>query len=648
MGSERRALRAEPMDRAAPLDSDTPSGPVVPRATALFSCAIVLAVGCFAWWGVWRGEFLFDDLPAMADNVALQNGDWWNAAYGPRHQPLANRPVACLTLVIDLAIHGRGPFGPHLGNLLFHLANALLLLVLVRRTLRVGNLAGRFPATSANRIATAIATVWVAHPLAGDAVAYATQRSTLLASGFLLLALLATVRAFTARRRWPWHLLALVASGLGMVSKEDFVVAPVLLVLFERAFLQPNWAAMRASLGRYALWGLPWIVLAASLAIGPTNETVGWNTRSGITAGQWLMTQAAVVSTYARLAVWPQPLRGAYDFGVETSLAAAALPGSLVLAGLAVTIAVWRRRPWWGWLGALFFLWLAPTSSILPIETEIAAERRAYLPMLAAIVPLVFAARRLLARAPGAVGVGSLAAVVIALGLASRDRVAVHADGPSFFGDAFAKRDPQSRSFLAGSLMVSQAMMLCRRGRFAEADALLDQAITCERLTGHGLAQHAVSLQRRGRHAEAIAALRKIVADRPQEADVAGTLGTCLGDWWQADRGRADDPRITEAEVALRHALASFPLRASYWNSLSNMLAVQGRIAEAEDALRHVTELQTERVEPFLRRAELLRQLGRSAEIRPMFARLLAARPEEPDLRERLERATRALGVDAK
>lgn len=609
----------------------------------------MLAAGLFAWWGVWRGKYVFDDLPAVADNVALQNGDWWDAAFAPRHQPLANRPFACLTLVLDFAIFGKGPFGPHFGNLLLHLANALLLFAVARRTLQSGTLAGRFTAATANGIATAIAILWVAHPLAGDAVAYATQRSTLLASCMLLITLFATLLAHDAARAWPWRLLVVIALALGMASKEDFVVAPLLVVLFERAFLLPNWEAMRNHAGRYATLALPWTVLVAAMVIGPTNETVGWHTPSGITAVQWMMTQAAVVVLYARLALWPTPLRGAYDFGVETNFVHAIGPGLVVLCGIAITVALWRRRPWWGWLGALFFLWLAPTSSILPIETEIVAERRAYLPMLAAIVPIVFGVRRLLERAPSWSRIAIPAAATIALGVTARERVAVHADGASFWGDAYAKRDPASRSFLAGSLIVSQAMMLSRQGRFAEADELMDRALECERLTPHGLSQYAVSLQRRGKHAEAIESLRSIVKTRPEAmADVFGTLGICLGDWWQAEGGRPDDPRVAEAEAALRRAVAGFPLRANYWNSLSNMLSVQGRFVEAEDAIRHATELQTERVEPFLRRAELLRQLGRTAEIRPMFDRLLAARPADAALRERIDRHLRSLGVETK
>ena len=49
------------------------------------------------------------------------------------------------------------------------------------------------------------------------------------------------------------------------------------------------------------------------------------------------------------------------------------LPTILILALLAGTIVLLMYRPKWGFLGACFFLLLAPTSSVLPIISEVVA-----------------------------------------------------------------------------------------------------------------------------------------------------------------------------------------------------------------------------------------------------------------------------------
>lgn len=609
---------------------------------------LVLAAGLFAWWGVTDFGFLFDDEPAIRGNDPLLAGDWWNAAFGPRHQPLANRPLACLSLVLDLAVFGPGPFGPHLGNLLLHLANGMLLFLLVRGTLRAPNLAGRFDPAAAGRLGLAIACVWVVHPLATDSVAYATQRSTLLASGFLLLALGATLRAHGVRAPLRWRAVAVAAMALGMASKEDLVAGPLLVLLYERAFLLPDWRSLRVRAGFHAAMAATWLVLASCVALGPGNPTVGYATRLGTTAWQWLLTQAGVVAWYVRLALWPDALRGAYDQGVVDSLGPAVLPGAFVLALLGLTAWCWRRWPWWGWLGALFFLWLAPTSTVLPIVTEVVAERRAYLPMLAVIVPVLFGARALLSRLPPAAarGLGAVLAcgAVIALGLAARRHAATYADETAFWQHAFDARDPQSRTMLAAQILSNQGSMLYRAGRGDEAAALFDLAMSCDHPTYVERTHWAVSLQARGRHAEAVAALEVAIAEAPDWAESHGTLGTCLMMEFEKAPQGPGDPRLLRAVGLLRRAVELAPRRVVYWNSLGGALQRQERFAEAEAAFRRATELPFERSEPFLAHASVLFRLGRPAEANRLLQDLLARRPRDVPLRLELVRRAVASG----
>jgi tetratricopeptide (TPR) repeat protein len=92
-------------------------------------------------------------------------------------------------------------------------------------------------------------------------------------------------------------------------------------------------------------------------------------------------------------------------------------PYVLLLALLlgATVFALWRR-PALGFLGAWFFLILAPTSSVVPVATQIMAEHRVYLP-LAAVITLALVgghafagSRSLLVWLAAAVGLGWLTA----------------------------------------------------------------------------------------------------------------------------------------------------------------------------------------------------------------------------------------------
>jgi len=102
-------------------------------------------------------------------------------------------------------------------------------------------------------------------------------------------------------------------------------------------------------------------------------------------------TQATVLVHYLRLCFVPSPLVIDYD---DWPRATGIWPEGVFITGLVVAT-IWGvcQRRWWGFLGAWFLLILAPTSSFIPLATEVAAERRMYLPLIAVIVPVVLVLR---------------------------------------------------------------------------------------------------------------------------------------------------------------------------------------------------------------------------------------------------------------
>ena len=87
---------------------------------------------------------------------------------------------------------------------------------------------------------------------------------------------------------------------------------------------------------------------------------------------------------YLRLTVWPSDLVVLYGWPEMLTLGDV-LPQAFGLVALLVVtiVALVRGRRALGYLGAWFFVALAPTSSVLPIATEVGAERRMYVPLMA-------------------------------------------------------------------------------------------------------------------------------------------------------------------------------------------------------------------------------------------------------------------------
>ena len=129
-----------------------------------------------------------------------------------------------------------------------------------------------------------------------------------------------------------------------------------------------------------------------------------------------------MVTRYLRLAVWPKAL--VLDYGAPPPTSVHQVWPYLVVVALITvgTATALIYRPAIGFLGAWFCLILAPTSSVIPIVTEVGAERRMYLPLAAVVVLVVSCGWIWLRRRPSAVPALLLVVVAGSLGLTSARR----------------------------------------------------------------------------------------------------------------------------------------------------------------------------------------------------------------------------------
>ena len=167
-------------------------------------------------------------------------------------------------------------------------------------------------------------------------------------------------------------------------------MAPLVVVLYDRTFAFPTIRdAFSARRALYIGLASTWAGLIALIWLWPRSTIE-------LTAGDawtYALNQAQVIPHYLRLALWPDRLVLDYGLLARVSTADVIGGGLLLTALLGVTLAALMHRPKLAFLGAVFFLTLAPTSSILPIVSEVGAERRMYLPLAAIAVLVVLAGR---------------------------------------------------------------------------------------------------------------------------------------------------------------------------------------------------------------------------------------------------------------
>ncbi len=512
-----------------------------------------------------RGPQIFDDMTAIQNNASISH--LWPISPPLPSTPVAGRPVANYSLAINYAVNrvlgvdqSPDPGGAdktisyHLLDILIHVAAGLLLFGIVRRTLLAPRIGERWR-HDADAVALLVTALWLLHPIQTEAVDYLAQRSELLVSLCYLATLYASVRAWDAgsdRARRRWYVTGVVACLLGMGSKEVMVSAPLMVVLYDRAFRLESWSAMRspAMRGRRWFYGALFatlLFLVALMAGSPRGATVGFH--HGMSWFRYLVSQGWAIPHYLRLVFWPSGFD--LDYGRRAVPIARGLPGLVGLAVLgALTVAAWIRNGRWTWLGfcgAWFFCILAPSSSVVPIVTEIAAERRVYLAIAsvfaAIVVGCVFIARRMAAhraaRAPTGAplsGTGAWAvagAILLVLAAVTFRRSALYSEPAAIWRDAVAKDPTNARAVtnLADILLQSPASAPAADSLFRRA-TVLDTTYAdpwynlAMRQVNGGNKDSAVVLLRRALtitpgHGAALAALTDILLGR---GDAAGAL----------------------------------------------------------------------------------------------------------------------------
>ena len=560
--------------RSSALPSADPPRQAEPAAAPLrWAAPALLLLGATVYANSLHGTFLLDDFSSIHESPNARI--WWPPWASVPTRPeiaLAGRPIPSFSIAVNYALGGLNPLGYHLVNVGLHLLNALLLFGILRRTLARRPQPADGPAAAAG-IALAATALWMVHPLLTDSVDYIIQRTELFMAAFLLATLYSVIRgaeAASPRRRAGWYAAAVGSCALGMASKEVMVVAPLLVLLYDRVFLSASWReVMRHRETLHAGLAATWLLLALLVSGGWRPTTTGFNLPQ-ITPWQYLLTQSGVLLHYLRLAVWPHPLAADYvDWPVAVSLAQAWPTMAGVAALLGLTGWALSRRPAAGFLGAWAFLLLAPTSSILPILTEFVAERRMYLPLAALAVLAVVGGWRLLGRLRAAP----------------------------------ALRQRWAAGLLAAALAACAALTVSRNADYRTEERLLRDLLAKRPANVTARYNLGIVLEAKGDAAGAMAEFEATLRLAPDYAKAHNNLGVLL-------------MRQDRLDEAAAHYAETMRLRPELWEPHSNLgeLRVRrGDLAGAVAAFREAVRLDPTAQKPQLWLAEALRRLQQGA-----------------------------------
>jgi len=187
---------------------------------------VLSALTVLVYYPVLFSYFVTDDLrliyissPLSTNNVLdffTSSGGFFAGFY---------RPLVRLAFFIDYSIYHLNPTGFHITNLLFHIANTIMVFYFTR------NLSG---SETGGGVA---ASIFAVQPLHTEAVSWISGRSDLIFSFFYLLAFLSFLRCISGKGTKRFYLaLSSFFFILSLLSKEAAITLPAILFLAEYFF----------------------------------------------------------------------------------------------------------------------------------------------------------------------------------------------------------------------------------------------------------------------------------------------------------------------------------------------------------------------------------------------------------------------------
>jgi hypothetical protein len=189
----------------------------------LMICIFLTVATVVAFWQVNKcAFFIFDDPNYVTQNPHTQKGiTMSNIQWALTAGDVSNwHPLTWMSHMLDVQLFGMQPRWHHVTNLLFHVANTLLLFFVLQRM------------TKARWESAFVAALFALHPLHVESVAWVGERKDVLSAFFWILTMGAYC-LYVERPGLQRYLLVVLFFALGLMSKPMLVTLPFVLLLLD-------------------------------------------------------------------------------------------------------------------------------------------------------------------------------------------------------------------------------------------------------------------------------------------------------------------------------------------------------------------------------------------------------------------------------
>jgi Flp pilus assembly protein TadD len=626
--------------------------PSFQKSTLWISLALI-ALTVLIYAPVATHDFLnYDDTDYVSQNPDVAAGLTWHGvvwAFTTGHSSNWH-PLTWLSHMLDVQLFGMHPGPHHVVNLLFHIANTILLFLLLYRW------------TGEQGRSAFVAALFAVHPLHVQSVAWVAERKDMLSTLFWLLTLWA-YGYYVKEPRAKRYALVLAFLVCGLMSKPMLVTLPFTLLLLDfwplhRATLEDRAKWMRLILEKAPMF---LAVIASSVITFEVQQQARSVVNLSLLPLRNRVANAAIsYFSYIAKMIWPSSQAVLYPYR-------RAIPDVWILAAagfVAVSILVlWtaKRRPytpvgWFWYVGTMI-----PVIGLIQVGAQSIADRYTYIPFIGLFIVVAWGIPDLLDKWPPSRRVLPIAAglIVAACSIASARQVSFWKNSRTLWEQALANtrdnafaeynlgwvlagagKDVEAIPHLQEAVRIDSKVselhkdlgsILARQGRTDEAIVQFSQALQIASNTTPPFVSElhkslADALSKQGKPDEAIAHYRDAIHLNPQNAEAHFNLGFLF-----ASLGKTQEA-IDEYVAALRIN----PDHVQAHNNLGIALANQGKLEDALSQFSEVVRLRPNEAEFQNNLGSALARQGRFDEAARHFSEAVRINPAYTEARQNL------------
>ncbi len=358
---------------------------------SLLICLILALIIFAVFFQVHSFGFInLDDPGYVSENPNIQAGITLNAvkwAFTTIHTGYWHA-LTWLSYMLDWQLFGLNAGGYHITNLIFHIANTLLLFIILRQM------------TKALWQSAFVAALFALHPLHVESVAWIAERKDVLSTFFWLLAMWAYVR-YVKNPKLKWYLISLMLFALGLMSKPMLVTLPFVLLLLDywplNRISRFNWQTIY----RLILEKIPFFFLAAVLSVVTfiaQHSSGAISSLTGISIKSRVCNALISYVQYIEKMFWPTHLAFFYPYPAHISISYAMISAGFLLA-VTIFILLFSKKHRYLFTGWFWYLGtLLPVIGLVQVGSQAMADRYTYIPLIGLFIIITWSLPEMLAK----------------------------------------------------------------------------------------------------------------------------------------------------------------------------------------------------------------------------------------------------------